>query len=131
VFNTVSKQVCTTLVLLSALVAYHASAAVDDESLIDPTRPLMFVPVSAEGEGNLFGLFDEVLASNYELSSILIRSSSRIAVINDERVRVDDRIGSATVAAIESDHVVLNVSGEMQTLKLYPNSIKTLVKGDE
>lgn len=123
------------LLLLSAHLASTAwSASMDDELLIDPTQPLGMIFRSGErdsgGEDGLgLGLFD--LFTSYELNSVLIRSEDRIAVINDKRVRVGDQVGTAVVASIESDHVTLNVDGEVRTLELYANSIKTRVKGDE
>ena len=115
------------------------AATMDDELRVDPTMPLSLLATGGGGDeegdeasGGLFGLFGVgELFTSYELSSVLIRPQDRIAVINDERVRVGDKVGSAVVASIESDHVTLNVDGELQTLKLYENSIKTLVTGDD
>jgi hypothetical protein len=123
------------VIALSLAVATHSARAADqDEALIDPTRPLVLPSVGGENDGSEggfeFGLFDEAFTT-YELSSVLIRGDVRIAVINGERVRVGERVGSARVTAIESDSVRLNVDGNIQTLELYDNSIKTLVKGDE
>lgn len=122
------------LLLLPALAAHVAyGAAMDDELLVDPTAPLnMSVSADIEAGGNgildldIFGAF-----TSYELSSVLIRAEDRIAVINDTRVRVGDTVGSATVASIEADHVTLNIDGEIETLQLYGNSIKTPVHGDD
>jgi hypothetical protein len=126
------------LVLIPA--ASHVLGA-NDELLVDPTAPLTFassvgVDIEDEEGGGLFGIdldfgaFDELLTS-YELSSVLIRSQDRIAVINGERARIGDKIGSATVTSIEANRVTLDVDGKTETLELYKNSIKTLVKGDE
>lgn len=139
-----------TLVVLGfqVLSAAHTvfGATQNDEVLVDPTLPLAVVmDASGEGEegaeagvaagfslgfpgagGLLSGMF-----TSYELSSVLIRGDSRIAVINEQRVRVGDSVGNARVTAIEPDKVSLNVDGQIQTLELYGNSIKTLVKGDD
>jgi hypothetical protein len=126
------------LLMLAALVSTGSALAAsrDDELLVDPTVPLSIAFGSSgadssddSGGSSFFGLFEAF--TSYELSSILIRAEDRIAVINEERVRVGDKIGSAVVAAIEADHVALNVDGEIQTLALYENSIKTPVKGNE
>ncbi len=122
------------LALLTAVMAGSALAATqDDELLVDPTMPLgMTVGGDAATAGNSASLLDIFNGfTSYELSSVLIRAEDRLAVINDKRVRIGDKIGSAVVASIEADHVTLNVDGEIETLKLYENSIKTLVKGDE
>jgi hypothetical protein len=127
------RNIALTLLLLPVLGTHSAySATLDDELLIDPTAPLdLSNDNGAQQEGgildmDIFGVF-----ASYELSSVLIRAEDRIAVINETRVRVGDTIGSATVVAIEADHVMLNIGGEIETLELYENSIKTLVKGDE
>jgi hypothetical protein len=136
VFNRGRRYSAHIVIALSVAVAAHnARAAEIDEELVDPTRPLVLPVVQGaddddEGGGFGFGLFDEVFTT-YELSSVLIRGDVRIAVINGERVRVGEKVGSARVTAIESDSVRLNVDGNIQTLELYKNSIKTLVKGDE
>jgi hypothetical protein len=130
-----TKSSCT-LILVSACVAGTALAATqDDELLVDPTMPLSMVfsesaAASNSDGGSIFDVFSNVLTS-YELSSVLIRAEDRIAIINKERVRVGDKVGSAVVASIEADHVTLNVDGELETLALYENSIKTPVKGNE
>jgi hypothetical protein len=136
VFSVIKNTRATiALLLLSATLASMAwSATMDDELLIDPTQPLGMIFRSSDSDssgedGFGLGLFD--VFTSYELSSVLIRSGYRVAIINDERVRVGDRVGSAVVTSIESDHVTLNVDGEVRTLALYENSIKTRVKGDE
>jgi hypothetical protein len=123
-------------ILLSAFLACGAyGATTNDELLVDPTVPLGLAIAVSDGDDedsgggspfDLLGIF-----TSYELSSILIRAEDRLAVINDERVRVGDSIGSARVASIEADRVTLNVNGKIETLERYGNSIKTRVKGDE
>jgi hypothetical protein len=126
------------LLMLATVVSTSSALAAsrDDELLVDPTVPLSIAFSTSDTDRNddtdgssLFGLFGAF--TSYELGSILIRAEDRVAVINEERVRVGDKIGSAVVAAIEADHVSLNVDGEIQTLPLYENSIKTPVKGNE
>lgn len=119
---------CT--VLLSAG-SVHAATR-DDELLVDPTAPLrLAAPEVSTGEGgSLFGFIDAASA-NYALSSVLIRSGDRFAVINGERVREGDSVAGARVTSIEPDHVMLNLNGRIQRVELYGASIKTLVKGDE
>lgn len=131
-----NTRVAIGTVLLSAAVSSGSySATMDDELTIDPTRPLSgYLDESAtvDGSDESGGLFELFGAFNsYELSSVLIRSGDRIAVINNEQVRVGDEIGAAVVASIESDHVTLNIDGDITTVPLFEGSIKTLVKGEE
>ncbi|MDY6983534.1 MAG: general secretion pathway protein GspB [Pseudomonadota bacterium] len=119
---------CTVLLFAGSV---HAATR-DDELLVDPTAPLRLTvapETSGEGDG-LFGFLDAV-SSNYALSSVLIRSGDRFAVINGERVREGDSVAGARVTRIEPDHVMLNLNGRDQRVELYGASIKTLVKGDE
>lgn len=131
---TPDTRAAVALVLLSAtLSTAAASATMDDELSVDPTVPLARIyagnTAAAGAEGDGFNLAE--IFSTYALSSVLIRAEDRVAVINGQRVRVGDRIGGAVVAAIETDQVTLNVDGEMRTLQLYENSIRTRAKGDE
>lgn len=121
------KQLMIVLILLSVLVAFYARGA--EEVLIDPTAPLFVLPAEGEGLGIDFMNQFPALFEGFELSSILIRENDRVAVINEQRVRVGDTIGIARVTAIEPRHVTLNVDGEIQTLELYESTVKTLVKG--
>lgn len=123
------------LPLLTLLAGAVHAAEVNDELLVDPTQPLnLEMAIEAQGDNSgdggggfdLFGVF-----TSYELSSVLIRAGDRLAVVNGERVRVGDSVGAARITAIEADHVTLNVNGKIETLELYGDSIKTLVKGDE
>jgi hypothetical protein len=130
------------LVLMSIFTTGGVLGATQDDQLsVDPTIPLGMVfsaadaesVANADDEGSIFDLFGGISGAftTYELSFVLVRAEDRIAVINEERVRVGDKVGSAVVASIDVDQVTLNVDGEPLTLKVYENSIKTPVKGDE
>jgi hypothetical protein len=126
----IHKRVLIAAVLLPGLLSTVVRAAsLDDELLVDPTAPLFADAAPVTAGGNLL----PVLAGfvRYELSSILIREEDRVAVVNAQRVRVGDSIGSARVTAINPGSVTIRVDGEQQTLQLYRDSIKTLVKGDD
>lgn len=108
--------------------ALPAGAAEDVESLRDPTRPLNFMP-GEESTGTLIEGLENVFSS-FRLNSVLIRDQDRIAVINDQRVRVGDQVGRATVTGIDNTRVVLDVDGEARVLELYGAPVKTLVAGE-
>ncbi len=130
------------LVLILVCMAGSVLGATQDDQLrVDPTMPLGMVfsagdaesIANADDDGSIFDIFGGIggAFTSYELSSVLVRAEDRIAVINEERVRVGDKVGSAVVASIDVEQVTLDVDGEIVTLKLYENSIKTPAKGDE
>lgn len=124
------KRLVIAALLLPVLLATVARAASpDDELLVDPTAPLFANTAGDNSSGDLLQAFAGFV--RFELSSILIREDDRVAVVNAQRVRVGDSIGSALVTAIDPGSVTIRVDGEQQTLQLYRDSIKTLVKGDE
>lgn len=123
--------VLTLLGLLVVVMYVRAEEPLYDELLVDPTAPLVMTTQALEEDGLSFlpsGLLAG--AGGYALGSILIREEDRIAVINDQRVRVGESIGNARVTAIEPGGVTLNVDGQLQTLELYTSSIKTLIEGE-
>lgn len=123
------KRLVIAAVMLPGLLSIPVWAAgTDDELLVDPTAPL-FAPTGDTTGGELLPALAGFV--RFELSSILIREDDRVAVVNAQRVRVGDSIGSARVTAIDPGSVTIRVDGEQQTLQLYRDSIKTLVKGDD
>jgi len=95
-------------ILLSLVLAGNAAA------LNDPTRPTD--PALYFSNGN---------AGGWALQSILSSNERRIAIINGQRVKEGDRIGSARVARIQDSQVVLETRDRKLTLHLRPDSIKT------
>ncbi len=95
-------------IILSLVLAGNAAA------LNDPTRPTD--PALYFGSGN---------AGGWALQSILSSNERRIAIINGQRVKEGDRIGSARVARIHDSQVVLETRDRKLTLHLRPDSIKT------
>jgi len=103
--------VCTLMLAMNA-----AAALVDGEELIDPTAPFLLEMESAGGQpvANVFARFN-----NYDVSSILIRENLRIAVINSQRVREGELIGSARVVSIEEGEVTIDLDGQTRVLSLH------------
>lgn len=101
------------------------------EELSDPTRPLNLEMEEAQRfSEDLYEELQGVAVYNYKLSSVLIRAEDRFAVINDQRMRVGDSIGSATVIAIDTNSATLNVDGESKKLELFGGTVKTPVLGE-
>lgn len=85
-------------------------------ALKDPTQPT--------DPANYFGGGKNKSAGSWSLQSILSSPRRRIAVINGTRVKEGDRIGSARVVRITNSHVLLNASGRMLTLHLFPEPLR-------
>lgn len=116
-FERNAKWAAGTLVAVLAFGSAGCLAAmVDGEELIDPTAPFLL-----EMEGVVAQPAANLLAGlgNYDVSSILIRSNVRIAVINSQRVREGEYIGNARVISIEESGVTLDLGGELRELKLH------------
>lgn len=123
------KKFLILLVLLSLFVVVNVRAElVNGEDLTDPTRPLDFDRQAISEGLNLGGIASRF--NNYKVSSILIRQQLRIAVVNSQRVSIGDEIGNARVTDIDSESVTLDINGESRVIRLYENSIKTLIEGE-
>ena len=99
------------ILLVTALCLAGNAAALQDPTR--PTDPALY-----------FGSGDKPSDSGWSLQSILSSPGRRIAVINGERVREGDPIGSARVIRIHESHVLLDTGGRTLTLRLLPESIR-------
>ena len=89
--------------------------------LIDPTAPTNYTAEASSSERTV-----EIV--NYTLQAILISESNKIAVINDNVVKIGDTVGEEAVTAIDSHKVTLvGARGELE-LKLFENSVKEPVE---
>jgi len=122
---------CLRLKLVTGLLSLAAMPLLADdlEGLVDPTAPLnMSVTLVATDSGSAG--FSLPQFENFRLDSVLIRNEDRIAVVNGQRVRTGDYVGSARVTAINQAGVMLDVNGAPRILELYGAPVKTLVAGE-
>jgi hypothetical protein len=120
---------CCLLSCVAGLLPASAVLAAEDLSgLVDPTAPLNMTVVldNVDRDSALLPLLE-----SYTLNSVLIRNNDRVAVVNGQRARIGDRVGSARVSRIDQDGVVLVVNGETRVLSLYGEPVKTLVVGEK
>ncbi len=118
------KKLAANIGLLAILHGGFAHAdLIDGEELVDPTRPL-FVRSDNEEGSDVLAMIRSVVPSSYDVSFIRA-GSSPLAVINSERVSIGDRVGGATVVAINRSSVTLSVNGEEQIVSLYGDGIKS------
>jgi hypothetical protein len=128
--NPVSGQLVVSAAALLLSAACLGAESLD--GLVDPTAPInvnIALEDVAEVESDAFGFIMQVFES-YTLNSVLIRSNDRIAVVNNQRVRVGGKVGAATVKSIDATGVLLDVNGETQSLSLYGEPVKTLIAGE-
>ncbi len=112
------------------MLAVNCIGAEDLEGLVDPTAPIN-MSIALEDVGSV-GIGDAAMPgfASYTLNSVLIRSADRIAVVNNQRVRVGDRVGAAIVNSIDAEGVLLDIDGELTPLSLFGEPVKTLITGD-
>jgi MSHA biogenesis protein MshK len=95
------------------------NGAVDARAMTDPTRPPHAVVV-VEGEPQQ--------AKGPVLQSVMIMPNRRSAIIDGERVEAGGRFGDAHVLKITETEVVLKYGDRTETLKMYPDVEKKMVR---
>lgn len=103
--------------IVSITSALWAASGVSAQSLSDPTRPAV-LPVAAAPER------DAETAVPLDLQAILFAEGRRLAIVNDQRVGVDDLVLSARVIEIGRRHVLLSRDGETIELELVTQDVK-------
>jgi MSHA biogenesis protein MshK len=116
--ESVSKRVGTATGWCCALAATFLALPAQAQALHDPTRPPAEFGRAMQGEG-------PTVESGPRLQSVLISPKRRVAVISGQTVMVGDKFGTAQIASISENEVVLRGGGTTQTLKLYPGMDKT------
>lgn len=98
---------------------------IDGEEFRDPTEPVVSAAPVLEAESG--GLFSTFSPSAFTLTFVRDSSTSPMAVINDTRVTIGDRINGALVVAIDRNGVTLRVNDEDSRITLYTTSVKSPV----
>jgi MSHA biogenesis protein MshK len=80
----------------------------------DPTRP----PSPAEIRAWQSGQQVQDTQTTWRLQSVLISEHRRVAIINNQRHQVGDRLAQARIIAIEPGEVTLEQAGERFTLTI-------------
>ena len=122
-----------TAVLLSATVLLLMPLMVQAE-MSDPTRPLFLkkkTPALAPKKKTapVPVMKKKAAPEIYVLTSTLVSKQRTVAVINDRVVAVGDKVGSATVVAIESAQVRLRRGMRDITLSLATRKINKVIRG--
>lgn len=117
------------LLLLLPVVIIPVSSLAD---MADPTRPMFLrkKPVSVPKKRAVSHVSSPTAPREvYTLTSTLVSKQRTVAVINNHVVAVGDRVGSATVVAIESSRVKLRMGGRDITLVLTTQGVRKTVRG--
>lgn len=108
------------LTCLGLIVFGLGSPVFGQPPLGDPTRP-------ASGYRGAAG--DETVQPlNWRLTSTLIASKRRVAIINNQTVQVGQTIDGAVLLAVESDSALLRRQGENIRLDLKADTVKQAVR---
>lgn len=94
---------------------------IDGEELIDPTRPLFQNTSIISDQPSV------VDTTGFELTFVRAGSTSPIAVINKQQVRLGDVIGGALVFAIDRNGVTLLRNNEEIRINVHGTGIKAPV----
>lgn len=97
------------------LVLFAAPTLAGDAALADPTRPWKTAGYHRQQASS---------AGSYTLSSTLVSSTRRVAVINGQHVTEGETVGDATVLKIRKQDVILQSPHRRITLKLLPDIVK-------
>lgn len=80
----------------------------------DPTKPVILNPQTSPSKSN-----------GYDLRSIIVSKTRKLAMINEELVGIGDMVGDAKILAINNNSVLLELGGQQTTIYLfYPNMRK-------
>jgi len=108
--------------MMSNILIINAEAAADLQSstgeLRDPTRPLGYQPQGAAAE-----------KKSWNLDSVLISATRKLAVINGQAVQEKDWIQEVQVIRIQAGKVTIVVQGEERVLTIRSDIRKTKVEG--
>jgi MSHA biogenesis protein MshK len=109
------KLGCAIFVLGCTMFEVNVSA----QTLSDPTRPpsMLMEPSTT----------NEVIAGPV-LQSILIAPGRHVAIISGQTVTLNGKYGDQTVIKMSETEVVLRNGKELQTLKLFPDFEKKLIR---
>ena len=100
-------------------------------AISDPTRPPMLKKKAAKvvAPKPVHREIEKKAPEVYVLTSTLVSRERTIATINGHVVAVGDKVGSATVVAIESAQVNLRQGSQVLTLMLAAQKVKKLIRG--
>jgi MSHA biogenesis protein MshK len=100
--------------------AVAAVTATAPDGLTDPTRPVDYLPASAQAQP----LPDELV--NWRLTAVRIGKAGNSAVLNGKIVRVGDMVGRARISEIKPGLVVVELDRRQEEVRLHGAWVKKL-----
>ena len=100
--------------------AVAAVTAAPPDALTDPTKPVDYLPPSAQAQ-----LLPDEMA-NWHLTAVRIGKDDRSAVLNGKVVRAGDAVGRARVMEIKPGIVVVEFDRKQVDVRLYGAGVKKL-----
>jgi len=99
--------------------AVAATLAADSHALVDPTKPVDYVPISAQTLPDEFAV--------WRLTAVRIGKNGRSAVLNGKIVRAGDVLGKARIVEIGPGTVIVDVDRKRLELQLHGAAVKTQI----
>jgi len=114
------ERICITAagVALAIVCSVICSSASATEPLPDPTRPVLMGGVQKAKTAD---------PKHWQLTSVLISAQRRVAVINDQVVRIGQNINGAKLLTVEPGSALLSHAGRRIRLELIAEPVKRVV----
>lgn len=100
--------------LAGLLLVTAASVQALDDNLTDPTQPARILV-------NTRVVQDGPLIHEYKLSQIYMSKKTQFAMINNQKLKVGDWLGSAEIVLIKSDRVHLLIDDTIKEITIMPS----------
>ena len=97
----------TLQIVAGTILVAVANLCLGADLLRDPTRPYTARELTA------------ATAPHFVVNAIIISSERRVAIVNGRRVGIGDKVGNATVIAIEKERMILELYGKRISAELH------------
>lgn len=123
-----SRSIVAVLWCLVCPIALAQSAGqqgqlIDGEYFRDPTQPAAVTQAARESLG-----VSAAAATNFTVNFVRSGGSSPMAVINQQRLQIGDRIEGALLTDIRPGSVVLSINGFEQEISVFQQSVRRPVQ---
>ena len=67
-------------------------------------------------------------SANYAVSFVRASSTSPVAIINDQRVTLGDKLGEAEVVAIDRSSVTLRIANQERRISIFDTQVRSVAR---